>query len=141
MILRNCLLIVFTLACVTTDLLYGKIANVIVIPAAAIGLALHGLTEGPEGLAAALLTALLTMGLFYPIWRVTGGKGIGAGDVKLLAALGAILPGNAMLVVLAVTFVSAAAAGVIRRLSGKSGNVHLALYAALGALLHVGGLY
>ena len=138
---RNCLLIVFVLACMTTDLLYGKIFNGIVLPAAVLGLTWHAWLEGPEGLMMASIAVLLTMVLFCPVWRMTEGKGIGAGDIKLLAAIAAILPTEVLLTVAMVTFGSAAICGIIKVLSGKGGGLHLAVYAAFGTLLHVGGLY
>ena len=93
-------------ACVT-DLRHGRIPNALTFPAALAGLALHAWAGGTQG---ALMSAGgLGLGLliWLPLYAVGG---IGGGDVKLLAAFGALLgPANTLHVALA----SAIAGGVL----------------------------
>jgi len=92
-------------ACVT-DLQHGRIPNALTFPAALAGLALHTWADGTQG---ALLSAGgLGVGLlvWLPLYAVGG---IGGGDVKLLAAFGALLgPADTLQVALA----SAIAGGI-----------------------------
>jgi prepilin peptidase CpaA len=73
---------------VITDLLWRRIPNYLTLPAFAIALILRAVFQGWSGVGLALGGAVLAPFLLY----VThGGKGIGMGDLKLAAALGAIL--------------------------------------------------
>ncbi len=71
----------------TTDLRQRRIFNTLTFPAMALGLMMHTLRDGPGGLIWALAGLLLGAALFcVPV--AMGGRG--AGDLKLLAALGAL---------------------------------------------------
>ncbi|MGB0909869.1 MAG: A24 family peptidase [Nitrospirales bacterium] len=71
-----------------TDVRSSKIPNVITFPLAAIGLCIHGLSNGLEGVFFSLEGLALGFGLLF-IFYLLGG--MGAGDVKLLGAVGAII--------------------------------------------------
>lgn len=80
-------------ACVT-DVRARRIPNVLTFGAAALGLIAHALTGGVTGAGTSLAGWLTGLVMFLPFF-VLGG--MGAGDVKLLAALGAWLgPTNAI---------------------------------------------
>jgi prepilin peptidase CpaA len=67
----------------------------------------HAVIQGPSGAVSSLGGCLLGAGLFFPLFALGG---MGAGDVKLVGALGAWLgPGQAVWVVLS----SAIAGGVL----------------------------
>ena len=138
---RTGLLILMTQICMITDLLYGKIWNVVVFAGAAAGLTLRAAAEGPEGMREALTIAVAVFALLCPLWFLTDGKGIGAGDIKLMAAMGTLMSADSLLMTAAVTFGLAALCGLLRRLAGEKGDLRLAPYAALGALLSAAGLY
>lgn len=71
---------------VVTDVRRRRIYNALTFPAMVIGLAIGGVTDGLSGLLVALAGLLLGAALFaIPV----GFLGRGAGDLKLLAALGA----------------------------------------------------
>jgi prepilin peptidase CpaA len=74
-------------ACVT-DVRSRRIPNVLTFGAAAAAVVVHGLVEGVAGLGASVGGWLLGAALFLPFFLLGG---MGAGDVKLLAALGAWL--------------------------------------------------
>ncbi|WP_165068997.1 A24 family peptidase [Paludisphaera rhizosphaerae] len=89
-----------------TDLWKFKVYNALTLPALAAGLAASAWAGGWEGLAASGLGALTGFGLLAAFFILGG---VGAGDVKLLTALGAWL-GPAL--TLRVFFASAIAAGL-----------------------------
>jgi prepilin peptidase CpaA len=74
-------------ACVT-DVQSRRIPNVLTFGAAAVAVVVHGLVGGLSGLGASVGGWLLGVALFLPFFALGG---MGAGDVKLLAALGAWL--------------------------------------------------
>jgi len=75
------------IACVT-DLLWRRIPNALVISGLCLGIGLNGWNQGIRGLGWSLLGAGLGLALFLPFFALGG---MGAGDVKLLAALGSLL--------------------------------------------------
>jgi prepilin peptidase CpaA len=74
-------------ACVT-DVQSRRIPNLLTFGAAAAAVIVHGLVEGVGGLGVSVGGWLLGVALFLPFFLLGG---MGAGDVKLLAALGAWL--------------------------------------------------
>ncbi len=74
-----------------TDHRTGRIPNWLTLPAVALGLGIHGaMGAGPELLVSAL-GLLIAAAVPAMLYKVSAGKGIGGGDVKLFAALGALL--------------------------------------------------
>ncbi|HWO56188.1 MAG TPA: A24 family peptidase [bacterium] len=74
--------------CLVTDLLWRRIPNVVTLPAAGVGLILALMAGGWKGLsfsAGGFVVGFTLMILPYYV------GGMGAGDVKLMAALGALL--------------------------------------------------
>jgi prepilin peptidase CpaA len=80
-----------TLAAAATDLWKFKVYNVLTIPTLLTGLGVSTFLGGWGGLASGLLGAGLGFGLLV-VFYASGG--VGAGDVKLLAAIGAWLGPN-----------------------------------------------
>jgi prepilin peptidase CpaA len=72
---------------VVTDLKSRRISNRLTYPAAALGLAIHTATGGWGGLATSALGLLLGLGLLLLPFYLGA---MGGGDVKLLAAIGAL---------------------------------------------------
>jgi prepilin peptidase CpaA len=81
------------LACVT-DLRTRRIPNVLTLGAAVAALAYHAAAAGGAGLLTALVGWGLGLLVFLPLFAL---RGIGGGDVKLLAALGAWLGASMVL--------------------------------------------
>jgi len=84
--LQSALLLVITALCAVTDARAGKVYNVITYPAALLGVGLSFYAPPPTpGMSLlGLLAGLVFFGLVRKI------SGMGAGDVKLMAALGAL---------------------------------------------------
>jgi len=70
------------------DVRTHRVPNVLTFGTAMVGLVAHGTTGGAEAFAASAGGLVLGLGLFMPFYLLGG---LGAGDVKLLAALGAWL--------------------------------------------------
>jgi prepilin peptidase CpaA len=86
MLLRDCLCFVLVVACAATDLAAGKVLNKITYTAAGLGLVASILIR-PTTMLSSLLGLALGLGMYFLLYRFTG---LGAGDVKLMAAIGAI---------------------------------------------------
>ncbi len=71
-----------------TDLRYGKVRNAMTIPALGIGIIWGVATHGLTG----LVSALGGIGIALALWVISSGCGrcMGGGDIKLLAAIGAL---------------------------------------------------
>src|SRR5688572_2486300 len=86
------------LACLS-DLRTRRIPNALTFSAAACGLLFHLITGGSTAAAWSLGGCLLGAALFFPMFAL---RGMGGGDVKLLAAVGAWLgPGQVAIAALA----------------------------------------
>src|SRR5436309_13402218 len=79
---------VLTTTAAATDLRSRRIPNWLTFPARVLGLAAHGVAGGSSGLTQGVLGALVAGGLLLPGWLLGW---MGAGDVKLMAAVGAWL--------------------------------------------------
>ncbi|PKR77270.1 hypothetical protein CEY16_11065 [Halalkalibacillus sediminis] len=87
MTLINLLLFIVLLICVVTDVKNRKIYNNVLLPALVLALLLNPISFGLEGLMNAFLGLLLGFGILLIPYLMGG---MGAGDVKLLAVIGAI---------------------------------------------------
>ncbi len=83
---QSVILLVVTAVCAFTDTRWGKVYNVVTYPSALIGLGLSFYLSPPTPFMSAL--GLVTGLVFFGFVRKI--SGMGAGDVKLMAALGAI---------------------------------------------------
>ena len=80
------LAIVVALAACATDVVRRRVPNALTLSAAVAGLVVHTLLGGAPGLGVALLGIVVGLAVFFPIFALGG---MGGGDVKLMAALGA----------------------------------------------------
>jgi prepilin peptidase CpaA len=78
-----CLVVV----CATTDIYKSKIYNAITYPAVGLGIVLAGLTPGEPSIGNSIFG--LAIG-FIPLFIIFVIGGLGGGDVKLMAAIGAV---------------------------------------------------
>jgi leader peptidase (prepilin peptidase)/N-methyltransferase len=134
---------VLSLALVTvafTDLETLLIPNRITLPGIAAGLLLR-LHPSPRDVVDGLWGALVAGGIFYVImWGsplVFGREGMGFGDVKLAAMMGAFLGLSVVLVAIFVGVVAGGVTAVILLLTGKR---RLGEYLPFGTFLSLGGV-
>ncbi len=122
------------------DLEHQILPNVITLPGIAVGLAFSWFA--PPGWRAALLGALLGAGVLYAIaagyYAVRKEEGLGMGDVKMLAMIGAFLGWQAVLLTLVLASFSGAVIG-LAMIAGQRGSMKYALpfgtFLAIGALV------
>ncbi len=106
----------------------GRIPNLLTLPTAVLSVALHDWFGGREGAAASFLGLVAAGGVPWLLHRGTKGVGIGGGDVKLFAALGALLGATVGLQLELLAFLLLAVYALVRlaflgRLFGVLGNV------------------
>jgi prepilin peptidase CpaA len=120
--------ILLTLACLT-DLRTRRIPNVLTLSAAAGALLFHFATGGWSAAGWSLAGLFLGAVLFFPMFAL---RGMGAGDVKLLAAIGGWLgPGQVASVALATSIVGGAIAIVVALAHGYLRKALTNLYVVL----------
>jgi len=78
-------------AAAATDIRSGRIPNWLTLPLMATALAAHAILRGAWGATESLAGVLLCAGIPWIVFRTSGGRAIGGGDVKLFGALGALL--------------------------------------------------
>jgi prepilin peptidase CpaA len=105
----NILLLAFLALAAGADLLKHRIPNVLTAPAVATGLLLHTLTGGQEGMLLALTGTAAGLAALLPFYLL---RGMGAGDVKLMAVVGSFLGPLGALHAAALTLVLGAVLGV-----------------------------
>src|SRR4029079_9951931 len=122
------------------DLEHQILPNAITLPGIAIGLALSAFA--PPGLQNALIGAALGAGVLYAIatgyYLVRKEEGMGMGDVKMLAMIGAFLGWQAVMLTLVLSSFAGALTGLVLVVTSR-GNMRYALpfgtFLALGALV------
>ncbi len=94
-----------------SDLATRRIPNLLTLGAAAVALVYHTATNGPTGFGTALAGWLVGAAVFFPFFALGG---MGAGDVKLVAAIGAWLgPLGAVQVALAAAIAGGLVAAIV----------------------------
>jgi prepilin peptidase CpaA len=114
-------LIATALAAAYYDLRVRRIPNWVNVTAVALGLALNIYFESLHGVMTATGGLLLALCVYLPLYVL---KGMGAGDVKLMAAIGAIVgPGNWLNIFLVTALLGGAASlllVLVRRQAGQT---------------------
>lgn len=106
-----------------TDMRSGRIPNWLTLPLVALGLIANSWLRGIWGATESAVGLLLCAGVPWAVFRISRGRAIGGGDVKLFGALGSLLgpmPGleielGALLLLLVFALVRLAFAGRIWR--------------------------
>jgi leader peptidase (prepilin peptidase)/N-methyltransferase len=121
------------------DLEHHLLPNVITLPGIAVGLIFSIIV--PPGIRDALLGALLGGGVLWLIgeayFRYSGQQGMGGGDVKMLAMIGAFLGWKLVLVTLVMSSVAGSLIGMLVIASRRGGMKYALPY---GTFLALGGL-
>lgn len=123
------LLITFTLIAIfVSDLRYQTIPDEIVYPSMVLAVIFHlrGVPQAQPHLGGVLLSAFGAAGFFYFLVLITHGRGMGTGDVKLVALMGLVLGWPKIVVALFLAFLTGAVVGVILLVMGKKkANSHI----------------
>ena len=124
---------------VVTDLARGKIYNAVTLPGLLLGIGLSAWRGGAVGILEVLCAAAFTVLVLVPF---CGMGGLGAGDVKLLAAVSAFMPSGEYLRCFAGAFVIGGCVGLVRLLvsRGKRRTLHFAVPVAASVFLHIAGV-
>lgn len=126
--------------CAVTDLMKGKVYNAVTVPGLVAGLIFAADRAGSTGLLEVLCSAGFTLLVLFPFYSAGG---LGAGDIKLLAAVSAFMTSEAYLRCFAASFLIGAAGGLAGLIlsGGRARTVHFAVPVAAGVILHLAGLY
>ena len=119
------------LAATAWDLRFQRVPNALTFGAAGLAFLVSGLVAGVGGLVQSLFGCLVGLALFLPLFVVGG---LGAGDVKLLAAFGAWLgPTGALLAALWASLVG----GVLALVVGAAHGYLLEAFRNLGVIVSI----
>lgn len=122
-------LVVLLSVATLVDMHTRRIPNWITLSGLFVGIAVWIWLEGGAGLIHALLGMLVGLAVFFPIYLA---RGMGAGDVKLMAAAGSFLgPGHAFFASLLVALVGGVIAAIYAWYYGRLGE---ALHGSLALL-------
>ncbi len=126
--------------CAATDLYGGRVYNAVTVPGLCLGTCFAVLRAGPAGILEVLCAAGFTVLILFPFYTAGG---LGAGDIKLLAAVSAFMPAETYLRCFAGAFGIGAALGILQltRSRGTVHTMHFALPVAASVFLHLAGLY
>jgi prepilin peptidase CpaA len=92
------------------DVRTRKIPNALTFPALLLGLVVHGALGGRDGFVSALVGMVVAGGIMIPAWLF---KWMGAGDVKLMAAVGVWLAWPQAAIALLASFVAGGAIALV----------------------------
>ena len=126
--------------CALTDLYCGRIYNPVTVSGLCLGMLMAVQRAGASGILEVLCASGFTVLVLFPFYTAGG---LGAGDIKLLAAVAAFLPAQAYLRCFAGAFVIGAAYGAACLLltHGQKRTLHFAVPVAVSVLLHLAGFY
>jgi prepilin peptidase CpaA len=121
-----------------TDLWKNKIYNAWILPGMLMGLVISTYQGGAGGLLTAILSVLVSLGILLPVYFL---KGIGAGDVKLFAAVAAFLPVQAVITCIICSFLIGGVISVFVVLTKRNirQTIHFAVPILISVLFYVEG--
>lgn len=127
------LLIGIVLAAAYFDLRVRRIPNALNLAGIVAGLTFHTAFAGWSGIGLAIGGLLAALCVYIPLYAL---KGMGAGDVKLMAAVGAIVgPGNWLNIFLVTALIGGLAGITLVLLRRKTGQTFFNLSVIIGQLL------
>ena len=123
--------VALVVACAVVDWRTGRIPNALTLPAVAAGLVLHALSNGGDGLAFSAKGLALGAGVFFVPYYLGG---LGAGDVKLMGAVGALLGWHLTLVALIYTALAGGLCAVLAMVRARAVS---STFARLGVMFQL----
>lgn len=85
------LALIVAIVAATTDLRHGRIPNQLTFPTMLIAVVGHGISRGAAGMLESAIGLVVCAAVPGVVYKASRGRGIGGGDLKLFAALGALL--------------------------------------------------
>lgn len=101
-----------------SDIKYQLLPDSMTVLLAILGIFLHVIERSFP--LATILSACIACAFFYFLWRITKGKGMGFGDVKLAFSMGIFLGFPNIIIALYIAFLTGALLGVILLLGGRA---------------------
>jgi prepilin peptidase CpaA len=92
------------------DIGWRRIPNWVSLAGVVLGFAANLALDGPRGLVTAVAGLGLAVAIYFPLWML---HGVGAGDVKLMAAMGALVGPGHWFLLMVVANLSGAAMGLM----------------------------
>lgn len=117
--LRYIILLLLLIFSIISDIKYSRIHNIYVIPTAVIGLSINTFENGYQGFKSSLIGMLVPILL---LWLLFYARLIGAGDVKLFSAIGALFGYKFIINCMAYSFVIAGVFSIIYLLKSKKSS-------------------
>ena len=132
--LQDYILFVLIAVAFYTDVRYKKLPNWLTASAMLVGVVYHLIASGVDGLVFSFLGLLVGGGIFLVLYLF---KVIGAGDVKLFAAIGAIIGINIVLYIMMYSVIYAAVLAIIILLITKTfiSKLFIGLSEMIGSIL------
>ncbi|SRR5579884_3035359 len=128
-------LIALVLAAAIYDLRFRRIPNTLTLSGALLGVTLNTVLFGQEGFAAAWFGFFLALALYIPLYLL---RAMGAGDVKLMAAIGSIVgPQNWLGVFLCTALIGAVLGFAVAANKGRLHRTLLNVAVLAGELIHL----
>ncbi len=132
-------LVLLVIAAATYDLRFRRIPNWLNLAGVILGFGLNAVLFQLSGTAEAGEGLLLALAVYLPLYLL---RGMGAGDVKLMAAVGALVgPGNWFQIFIATALLGGAAAGLFALMKGRLRETLCNLYFLLTDLVSLRAPY
>ena len=122
-----------------TDLWRNKIYNAWILPGMLVGLVISVYQGGLQGLWTSAVSMIVSLGILLPVYFLNG---IGAGDVKLFAAVAAFLSVQAIITCIIFSFLIGGlfSIPVILTKRNLKQTIHFAVPILISVLFYIGGL-
>ena len=134
--MENCILFLLLTNCVYTDIRKGKIPNAVSLVLFMTGLLFLAVRGEADRIPGRLLAAAAVVVCLFPLWEL---RGLGAGDIKLFAALAMCMTPADLVFCIAAAFILSLvpASGQLLAGHGLRARVHFAVPIAVAAMIVV----
>lgn len=125
------------------DLQTGKISNHLILTSLIAGLFYQLHVNGLQGIFAGVCGSIFSIILLFPIFTI---RGLGAGDIKLIAVVScflSIVQYRTILIFIVVSIFAGALQSIFQRLIHHKfpRTIHFSIPILVSAILHMGGVY
>lgn len=110
-------LFIILIVAVIMDMLFDKIYNEWILVSIVAGLSFAAWQGGRTGLLGAVISMIIPIIILYPLFMIGG---LGAGDIKLLAAVGCFLTSRETITCLGISFLIGAALSLLKMIAERN---------------------